>query len=129
MGVRIFLQNWKIFIRSREPMSRSWGTFGEFWQIWVFSIEKWSQMEPENSSFLIFYWLQMVILSPKWVRSFILWIQRNLWKHFFDFAYFICAFFFISNHIFRLSLELLSVACNFSLKVAKWLLIIPFLIP
>ena len=37
--------------------------------------------------------------------------------------------FFISNHFFWLSLELLSVTCNFSLKVAKWLLIIPFLIP
>ena len=36
---------------------------------------------------------------------------------------------FISNHFLRLSLKVLSVNCNFTLRVAKWLLIVHFLIP
>ena len=56
--------------------------------------------ELKNSSFFIFYWLQMVRITPKWARSFILWIRRNLLKRFFDFAFF--AFFFrIEGHFFR----------------------------
>ena len=45
-GVRIFLQNWKIFLRSREPMSRSWGYF---WQISANLGVFYREMEPDGA--------------------------------------------------------------------------------